>query len=774
MLLSLFWFGVCFETAVEMTDVAELPDLDFAEPLGAAHGVVAYSNLDDNYFSGEKNFFAGVYMGYKYQCVEYSRRYMMVTQGCIFGQCGPAYQLYAYTEVEHVETGEKYKWVACDNGKTHVEPAVGMTIIYPEHKKMPVGHVCSISVVEKDWIGIAEQNIESTSWMGRPYGRKVPLIRNADGTFYVKETDPSFVDCLGWLFIENGPKRSLLNPNTTEQQLSEISEVNHQAALYAPLRPLPNHISSAAPKSKLARFAVGLTNPLTQYLKSKPVEKLEGEPIYDLERRAIVEEYGRLLHQRFEETKASRAHHHSHPEHEEASSESPLNFRRAGTARSASWHSVYAPNEPLAIGSIGGLNSCFKIVEAVIKEYLAKEDPAKVSQLFQMPQFLVEAAKSHLCSASQLSIQLSTGDFVFGTMGLTYDGDVDAFRVTHTEFDSACNLIDVHSLQDQHSIDHGLARGWRMTNFGNDFIRAVKNIQKSVFHQTVVQNLPVVFLDFGSSDALEQRFGFKFPSASLKYQYDVEYLNLQYFYFCIEAVLDEKRKDFEAGDLLEKDLPKWSVNKVDVFSDDILIDGQTGNIIAGDPATTYRMAMKLAPWWAIFGFLRADNEKLKAKVEQFLHLTAASNHVYQPLWTHIVSHPQFLPILSRLAESLYAETDPRRLHIIPSSHWSGENDAAGRPKCTYKIKAFAGIIDPSNPAREDALVAADEIDHENTSKVFFPSTHCLVGGGKRSGAMALEGRTDDPDATFCTLYDLVHPAPMAFMPFLPGFHEADA
>ena len=58
--------------------------LDFGEPLGSYHGVVAYSNLDDTFFSGEKNFMQGLHTGYKYQCVEFARRFLLSVKACQF------------------------------------------------------------------------------------------------------------------------------------------------------------------------------------------------------------------------------------------------------------------------------------------------------------------------------------------------------------------------------------------------------------------------------------------------------------------------------------------------------------------------------------------------------------------------------------------------------------------------------------------------------------------------------------------------------------------
>ncbi|CAF4243962.1 unnamed protein product, partial [Adineta steineri] len=57
----------------------------FNEIMGyASTNVEAYSNGNDTYTSKENSYLYGIYMGIKWQCVEYSRRWLFIRKGCVF------------------------------------------------------------------------------------------------------------------------------------------------------------------------------------------------------------------------------------------------------------------------------------------------------------------------------------------------------------------------------------------------------------------------------------------------------------------------------------------------------------------------------------------------------------------------------------------------------------------------------------------------------------------------------------------------------------------
>ncbi|ORC90364.1 putative trypanothione synthetase [Trypanosoma theileri] len=198
--------------------------LPYGEKQGSFRGVVASSNRDDGFFSGESNYVDYVvYTGFRYQCVEFARRFLLLTTGCIFGSCGRASEIFKMTTITHVETGVTYNFNAHPNGKSERRPAPGDIIVYPYHRQhMPWGHVGVISYVGDDGkVGIAEQNhvffpffSPSPDYLDGEccVSRYIHLEQTSDGYWYLKEQEgESGVDCLGWMSYPGVPQRKLIH-----------------------------------------------------------------------------------------------------------------------------------------------------------------------------------------------------------------------------------------------------------------------------------------------------------------------------------------------------------------------------------------------------------------------------------------------------------------------------------------------------------------------------------------------------------------------------------
>jgi hypothetical protein len=743
------------------------PDLDFDEALGAAQGVVAYSNLDDYYFSGEKAFTFGVYTGYKYQCVEYARRYMLIRQKCIFGQCGPAAQIFDMTEVEHIETGEKHPYIACPNKTTKTRPEVGMTLVYAQSKKMPVGHVAVISYVDDTHAGIAEQNQESKAWNSREYGRLVPLIKQEDGTWYLKETDPCLDDCSGWLYIEGevGKLQEPL-PGITKEVLATVNDKTIKLECYPAPKVHEKFIAPPSLPKRMARFTSRARIP------SVPEFKNAACDVSRESRRAIVEEYFKVLDERYRAARAALGSSAAVTEH--ILTEGP-HFRRSGVARSPQWQSHYAPNEPLAIGGIGEGHRATMAVEQCVSHTLAdliKAGDAAVkafAEKFTMPEAAVRAAASHLDKAEhgRASIALSAGDCLFGTLGIYYDYETDSNRLFHAELDSLNLLIDINAVQDQFSQDQKISSGWRNTSFGNDLHRAVKNFQKLRLGLHVA-NHPFIFLDFGDVAHLKSAFGFSFATDEEAYQYTIERLNHLYFAAALQDFLTEKKIDVEKGDVQEKDRPKWESVVVKDALNNVVVDGR--KLTVGGQEALF--AWKCAPWWVLFEL--ADKGVAGAKA---LLSTEYANEdfstIVQPLWTHIPSHPAFLPLMAEWAERHDRDaTDGNAVsnRVIPLSAF--QQDGSLPPRCSIVMPAHTGLVDPELPNRGTESPSKSTTSKDSPAPaptVFVPATQLLLAGGKRAAGVAVEGRHDGTGEFAnkgCDIYAAVHPAPLSFMPGL--------
>ncbi len=749
----------------------EEPDLDFGLPLGAALGVVAYSNLDDYYFSGERNYCQGVFTGYKYQCVEFARRVMLLRQGCIFGQCGPAHEIFDMTEVTNVHTGAKHKFVACPNGTTKVKPQTGMTLIYPIDKKMPVGHVAVFGEVGDDWAGIAEENEASKAWNGKPYGRKVQLKQNDDGSWLIIEPDPHFVSPRGWLYIEGVEPFKPLD-GVTEEDLRTLNAKTFNEKVYPQFPVLPEFLAPPGGSKKLAHFTTPVIVPKVHLFngpEDRPRVQLQKEYL------DLVEHH---LHEDVEKLGQQHPHHVPH-------AEKAHHAKRAAARRVPHYQSVYSPNEELGVASIGQTLRGYKVVECFVIDLLAEAltNETKRKELaarYELPEYLLLAAAKQVGHAAkntaaqtadvnghqiQVSRAVGTVDFALGTMGLAFEPETKRYLVAHAEFDSLAYLIDINACQDTYAEDAGFSRGWRMTNFGNDFHRFVKNFFRFKLH---IHNADreLDFVDFGSSADLVARG--VVLSAQDQYHYDIERIQGRYVAAYLQEYLQERKKEFDNGDIPEDDLPKWTIRIVNFFDSNVTIDTQKKNLLVD--ANVSHFIFKTVPW----AFLIKLAETGKAdKVQEFLTSVCCSEThpvVFQPVWTHIASHTRFLHDLAVWAEKEGANrkidgVETIQAHVIESKYWPHGADGP----CTYKIHPIEGAKNPkimgqpyNIPEFSKPAVKGKELAVGRSGKS-YPILHSIVIHGKRSAGFFLEARTEDEEHS--TLAHAVHPAPMIYMPW---------
>jgi glutathionylspermidine synthase len=170
----------------------------FNQILGTAStNVPAYSNTDDERFSIERHYMHGIYMGIKWQCVEYARRWLLLRKSCTFKNVRHAADIWTeITYVERVSDGEHFPLKAHPNGSPTL-PKIDSFLIYSRCTEQPVGHIAVICEVGPNYIGIAEQNNKFHYWDGE-YARQIPMIYK-DGLYYIEDEDPIY----GWMEIED-------------------------------------------------------------------------------------------------------------------------------------------------------------------------------------------------------------------------------------------------------------------------------------------------------------------------------------------------------------------------------------------------------------------------------------------------------------------------------------------------------------------------------------------------------------------------------------------
>lgn len=227
--------------------------LPYGEKQGSFRGVPACSNRDDGFFSGENNYVDHtIYTGFRYQCVEYARRFLLMTTGCVFSECGRASEVFAKDSIKHVETGESYPLVAHQNGTSTTRPRAGDVIIHPyEDGLCPWGHIGIVSYVDDTRIGVAEQNQCFGSFVSpradyeggeRCVARFLPLgCDPSTGAWTITEGD-SMPSPLGWMSYVTAPCRD---------------------NVYAPFTPLPDFVAARGtdPSDPKHSFTVRLALP---------------------------------------------------------------------------------------------------------------------------------------------------------------------------------------------------------------------------------------------------------------------------------------------------------------------------------------------------------------------------------------------------------------------------------------------------------------------------------------------------------------------------------
>jgi hypothetical protein len=161
----------------------------------ASSNVPAYSNGDDDYFSGERHYLQGIFTGFKWQCVEYARRWLLIRKTCIFRNIGSASDAWHELKtIERVTDGQSFPLIAHENGSS-VFPKKDSLLIYARCDDLPFGHIAVITDVERDSIRIAEQNYYFHRWSGN-YARQIP-IQHKNGGYYLKDRYKIY----GWMEI---------------------------------------------------------------------------------------------------------------------------------------------------------------------------------------------------------------------------------------------------------------------------------------------------------------------------------------------------------------------------------------------------------------------------------------------------------------------------------------------------------------------------------------------------------------------------------------------
>ena len=179
----------------------------FGALLGEAPGGVAvyssdYETVDETVYpdrSAFKSFLDGVYMGHKWQCVEFARRWMYVNRGHVFDDVAMAYEIFRLPDIHSVQEDHRLPLKSFRNGSRR-PPEPGALIIWNEGGWFErTGHVAVAVEVTEDAVRIAEQNVNHRKWPdGAAWSRELPMITDASGSHWLHCTYDD-TSILGWV-----------------------------------------------------------------------------------------------------------------------------------------------------------------------------------------------------------------------------------------------------------------------------------------------------------------------------------------------------------------------------------------------------------------------------------------------------------------------------------------------------------------------------------------------------------------------------------------------
>ncbi|QXA82674.1 bifunctional glutathionylspermidine amidase/synthase [Klebsiella quasipneumoniae] len=194
-------------------------DAPFGTLLGYAPGGVAiyssnYSSLNPQDYPDDatfRSYIGNEYMGHKWQCVEFARRFLFLTYGFVFTDVGMAYEIFSLRFLREVVNDNILPLQAFANGSRR-PPIAGSLLIWQKGGEFKhTGHVAVITQLVGNKVRIAEQNvIHSPLPQGQQWTRELTLEVNA-GRYTIKDTFAD-TEILGWMIQTADTEHSLLQP----------------------------------------------------------------------------------------------------------------------------------------------------------------------------------------------------------------------------------------------------------------------------------------------------------------------------------------------------------------------------------------------------------------------------------------------------------------------------------------------------------------------------------------------------------------------------------
>lgn len=167
-----------------------------------------------------RNYENGVYTGYKWQCVEFARRWLLINKGYVFDDIAMAYDIFRLNSVKVIATDERLPLHSFANGsKRH--PEIGSMLIWSEGGEFQrTGHVAIVTEVFADKLRIAEQNLDFYPWQTNcDYSRELPACISDDGNYWIQCSFHN-ASILGWVMQTSDATHALAFPKAKPQMFN--------------------------------------------------------------------------------------------------------------------------------------------------------------------------------------------------------------------------------------------------------------------------------------------------------------------------------------------------------------------------------------------------------------------------------------------------------------------------------------------------------------------------------------------------------------------------
>ncbi|MEE4186003.1 MAG: bifunctional glutathionylspermidine amidase/synthase [Gammaproteobacteria bacterium] len=196
-----------------MTSLLPPEPARFGTVIGIAPGnVPAYSSDYETASEAElptrqsyRSYVDDIYMGHKWQCVEFARRWLYLNCGYVFDDIAMAYDIFRLDSVRDIKGHCLRPLHSFRNGALR-RPEPGCLLIWDEGGEFEhTGHVAIVTEVTDDYVRVAEQNVGHRPWpAGQNFAREIRAEVSADGAYWL---ECSFGDAtiLGWVIQTDDP-----------------------------------------------------------------------------------------------------------------------------------------------------------------------------------------------------------------------------------------------------------------------------------------------------------------------------------------------------------------------------------------------------------------------------------------------------------------------------------------------------------------------------------------------------------------------------------------